>query len=106
MSVVRSRTYVHHTLSRTNGYQCLFLLIIIIFLALPSLVACSPTMEDLEAIDYTPLPGDDWAVSTPEEQGLDWQLVAELYWNAARLKTIYSLLVIKDGFLIAEDYFN
>jgi CubicO group peptidase (beta-lactamase class C family) len=33
-------------------------------------------------------------------------LVAELYYNAAELETIYSLLVIKDGYLIAEDYFN
>jgi CubicO group peptidase (beta-lactamase class C family) len=45
-------------------------------------------------------------VSTPEEQGLDPMLVAELYFNAAELETIYSLLVIKDGYLIAEDYFN
>ncbi|GAH71804.1 unnamed protein product, partial [marine sediment metagenome] len=33
-------------------------------------------------------------------------LVAELYYNAAELETIYSLLVIKNGYLIAEDYFN
>jgi CubicO group peptidase (beta-lactamase class C family) len=33
-------------------------------------------------------------------------LVAELYLNAAELETIYSLLVVKDGELIAEDYFN
>jgi len=57
-------------------------------------------------VEYTPLPADDWEVSTPEEQGLDPMLVAELYYNAAELETIYSLLVIKNGYLIAEDYFN
>jgi CubicO group peptidase (beta-lactamase class C family) len=33
-------------------------------------------------------------------------LVAEMYHNAAELETIYSLLVVKNGYLIAEDYFN
>jgi len=66
----------------------------------------SPRPEDLEAVDYTPLPGDDWEVSTNEEQGLDPMLVAELYLDASGLETIYSLLVIKNGYLIAEKYFN
>ena len=65
-----------------------------------------PTPEELVAVDYAPLPGDDWSVSTPEAQGLDPNLVAELYLNAAGLRTLYSLLVIKDGQLIAEEYFN
>jgi CubicO group peptidase (beta-lactamase class C family) len=33
-------------------------------------------------------------------------LIAELYYHAAELETLYSLLVIKNGHLIAEDYFN
>jgi CubicO group peptidase (beta-lactamase class C family) len=33
-------------------------------------------------------------------------LVAELYYNAAELETLYGLLVIKNGHLIAEKYFN
>jgi len=70
------------------------------------LVGCSPSTEQLEAVDYTPLTGNDWKVSTPAEQGLDPLLLAELYHNAAELETLYSLLVVKDGYLIAEDYFN
>lgn len=62
--------------------------------------------EELAAVDFTPLPGDDWEVSTPAEQRLDPLLVAELYHNAAELETLYSLLVVKNGHLIAEDYFN
>lgn len=57
-------------------------------------------------VDYTPVPGDDWAVSTPEKQGLDPILVAQLYYNAARLETLYGLLVVKNDHLIAEGYFN
>jgi CubicO group peptidase (beta-lactamase class C family) len=65
-----------------------------------------PRIEDLEAVDYSPLPGDGWKVSTPEEQGLDPMLVAELYLDAAHRETLYGLLVIKNGHLIAEGYFN
>jgi CubicO group peptidase (beta-lactamase class C family) len=75
-------------------------------LILSTLVACGPSVEDLDAVDYTPLVRDDWPASTPAEQGLDSRLVAEMYLNAAELETLYSLLVIKNGYLVAEDYFN
>ncbi len=90
-----------------GGYPALTVSLVILILVLP--VGCdgsAPSTEDLEAVDYTPLPGDDWQVSTPDEQGLDPMLVAELYQNAAELETLYGLLVVKNGYLIAEDYFN
>ena len=65
-----------------------------------------PSTEELEAVDYTPLAGDDWDVSTPAEQGLEPMLVAEMYYNVSELESIYSVLVIKNGNLIAERYFN
>jgi CubicO group peptidase (beta-lactamase class C family) len=65
-----------------------------------------PRTEALEAVDYTPLPGDDWKVSTPAEQGLNPMLVSELYLDAAEMEKLYGLLVIKNGYLIAERYFN
>lgn len=66
----------------------------------------SPSAGTLPVVEYHPLPGDDWEVSTPEEQGLDPALIDELYQEAEELETLYSLLVVKDGSLIAEDYFN
>jgi len=96
------------SLFRSKGRQHSFLLFTSVILILSILIGCSsrPRTEDLEAVNYTPLPGDDWQVSTPEEQGLDPMLVAELYYNAAELSTLYGLLVIKNGHLIAEGYFN
>ena len=82
------------------------LLLISAILILSMLAGCGPSSAELEAVDYTPLPGDDWEVSTPEEQGMDAMLVAELYHNASELETLYGLLVVKNGYLIAEDYFN
>jgi CubicO group peptidase (beta-lactamase class C family) len=70
------------------------------------LVGCGPSTEELDTVDYTPLPGDDWKVSTPAEQGLDPMLVVELYHNAAEKETIKGLLVVKNDKLIAEGYFN
>ena len=65
-----------------------------------------PSEEELAAVVYTPLDGGDWEVSTPEAEGLDPMLVAKLYYNAARHETLRGLLVIKNGRLIAEGYFN
>jgi len=89
-----------------NWRQYSLLIITIVLLVMLALAGSGPSIEDLLAVKYTPLPGDDWKVSTPEAQGLDPMLVAEMYYNAAELETIYSLLVIKNGYLIAEDYFN
>jgi CubicO group peptidase (beta-lactamase class C family) len=95
-----------HIVRCFNWRQYSLLIITIVLLVMPAVANGGPSLEDLLAVDYTPLPGDDWEVSTPEVQGLDPMLVAELYYNAAELETIYSLLVIKNGHLIAEDYFN
>ncbi len=88
----------------TKNFTAFLFTNVIILLCM--LVGCGPSAADLEAVDYTPLPGDDWEVSTPAEQGLDPMLVAELYHNAAGLETLYGLLVIKNGYLVAEGYFN
>ena len=75
------------------------------------LVGCGPANAEEAApdhaiVDYAPLPGDDWNLSTPAEQELDPALVAEFYLNAAELETLYGLLVIKNGYLVAERYYN
>ena len=93
-------------LFRSRGRQRSILLITSVIFILSILVGCGPSTEDLKAVKYTPLLRDDWKVSTPAEQGLDPMLVAELYLNAAELETLYGLLVIKNGYLIAEGYFN
>ncbi|MBT3337101.1 MAG: serine hydrolase [Anaerolineae bacterium] len=89
----------------TNLYRQHFLLFTSVILILSMLAGCGPSTAEL-AVSYAPLPGEDWKVSTPAEQGLDPNLVAELYYNAAELDTLYGLLIVKNGHLIAEDYFN
>lgn len=70
------------------------------------LVGCGPSPEALAAVDYTPLSGEDWPISTPEAQGLDPMLLARLYYNAEDVETLRSLLVVKNGYLIGEKYFH
>lgn len=65
-----------------------------------------PTPEALAAVRYAPQPAGDLKVSTPAAQGLDPELVAELYLNAAAVPTLYGVLVLKNGQLIAEGYFH
>ena len=85
-------------------WTCLAALAVIIFAV--SIAGCGPSSGDLAAVDYTPIVRGDWEVSTPGEQGLDAELVARMYYNVAEHETIYSLLVVKNGYLVAEDYFN
>ena len=83
-----------------------FLTFISTILILSMLTGCGSSAAELAAVNYTPQPGDDWEVSTPAEQGLDPELVAELYRNAANVEILHSLLVIKHGYLVAEGYFH
>jgi CubicO group peptidase (beta-lactamase class C family) len=112
MSLFDRKRPVDHRTIRPEGRQHSFLLftisiLILSILASAALVGCGgPNAEELEAVDYTPLAIGDWQVSTPQEQGLDPMLVAELYHNAGQLETIYALLVVKNGHLIAEEYFH
>ncbi len=77
--------------------------------ALQACGARTPTLATRTAegpVSYQPLALGDWAVSTPESQGLDPAVVADAYQNAARLPNVYSLLVVKNGVLVAERYFH
>ena len=96
------------TLFRYKGRLRGFLLFACMILNLSSFVGCNSRLrtQDLTTVEYTPLQKDDWKVSTPAEQGLEPMLVAKMFYNAAELETIYSLLVIKNGYLVAEKYFN
>ena len=75
-------------------------------LGLVLLAACGPSSADLASVDYTPVPGPDWSVAAPGEVGLDSSALAALYWAAGRAETTRSVLVVKDGRLVAERYFN
>jgi CubicO group peptidase (beta-lactamase class C family) len=77
-------------------------------LAVALAAGCSsgPSDEELASVDYAPEAVEGWPVSTPAEHGLDPDAVAELYWRAGQLDSIYSLLVVKDGDLVAEDYYR
>lgn len=55
---------------------------------------------------YQPVEMDDWENSTPSSQGLDSNLILTLYSEAEALPNIYSLLIIKNNYLVAERYFN
>lgn len=65
-----------------------------------------PEPGELDGTDYTPLPGPDWDVSTPEAEGLDPDLVSELFLEAADLEGMIGLVVIKGGRVIAERYYG
>ncbi|MDQ2091788.1 serine hydrolase [Marimonas arenosa] len=65
-----------------------------------------PSAEDLDDVTYAPVERAGFPVSTPEAEGLDPTLVAELYRDAEALPRLFSILVVKNGKLVAEKYFN
>jgi CubicO group peptidase (beta-lactamase class C family) len=48
----------------------------------------------------------DWPLSTPEDQGIDSRILSNAFDYAESLGFMYSLLVVKNGELIGERYFN
>jgi CubicO group peptidase (beta-lactamase class C family) len=103
----RRRILVNLKRSCTPARLCTSVILIASILLASALAGCGgPEAEELAAIDYAPLAAGDWPVSTPQEQGLDPMLVAELYYNAERSESLYGLLVIKNGYLVAEKYFH
>jgi CubicO group peptidase (beta-lactamase class C family) len=59
-----------------------------------------------DQVNYQPIIRGDWPVSTPEAEGLDPAEVENLYHRAEEVEHLYSILIIKNGYLIAEKYFN
>ncbi|RLD01136.1 MAG: hypothetical protein DRI46_05210 [Chloroflexi bacterium] len=80
-------------------------ILLILFLTASFGGGCAPK-SGMGEVDFTPLNREDWSVSTPEKQGLDPDLVVRFYKDAAELDTLYGLLVVKNGNLVAERYFN
>jgi CubicO group peptidase (beta-lactamase class C family) len=57
--------------------------------------------------NYTPTTANDgWQVATPAGQGVDEALLNTAYQEAQQLPNLFSMLVVKNGYLIAEGYFN
>jgi len=57
---------------------------------------------------YTPQEtGDSWIISTPEAENMDSSIITRVYrdlYNDARYPTIRSLLIVRNGRLVAESY--
>jgi CubicO group peptidase (beta-lactamase class C family) len=71
-----------------------------------SVISCKKISEE-ENDSYVPVNRDDgWQISTPAEQGVDTAALDNVYSEAGNISNLYSLLVVKNGYLIAEKYFN
>lgn len=79
----------------------------IILISIIIVASCNENPVVTNSIYYQPIDlNDGWLISTAEEQGVNEDVLVTAYRNAGNLDNIYSLLVIKNGYLIAEKYFN
>ncbi len=100
-SILRDRIPLHRRVPVVRQTVLSALILCCILLA-----GCGPSRTELDRVDYRPLTKDDWEVSTPEEQGVDSDLIATLYLDAEEVGNLRGLLVIKNGYLIGEKYFH
>ena len=75
------------------------LIIILLFL---SISGCNKNAPTESTSSYAPMFMDDWEVSTPEAQGLDPQMIQYLYRDAEAIDHLYSILLIRNGYPVAE----
>jgi CubicO group peptidase (beta-lactamase class C family) len=95
--------YMQGTEGMTTKLQYIIpILGVALWLLFPS---CNESPTETGAFNPAAL-DDGWPVSTAEAQGLDRQILAAGYDAAAELSYTYSLLVVRNGYLIAEQYFN
>lgn len=81
------------------------LLYVFILIAIPLLYSCGKEEEEVYAWQPVDL-GDGLMVSSAVEQGVDSLTIDQAYRRAQKLDNLYSLLILKNGYLIAEGYFN
>lgn len=88
-----------------------YCLILILLLSLPilhfsdtSLPQISEQYDSAQSQDYWPT--DGWRVSTPETQGMNSSYIEQLenYVNSYEMRLLRSVLVIRNGYIVSENY--
>ena len=78
-----------------------------LLIIISSLLLCSCSKEEEESISWKPLKmNDGWSVSSLKAQDMDSAVITNLFLDAEGLNNLFSLLIVKNGCLIAEEYFN
>ena len=49
---------------------------------------------------------DEWEISTPEEQGLNKQILSRAFVKADQLEFVNSIVIVRNGYLVADVYYN
>lgn len=82
---------------------------LILGLAGPLLAACGGgggSEGNSERVVQTPIPSDDWPTATPESQSVTTAAVNAMMASSDKLPALRSMLVVRNGMLVAERYFN
>ena len=79
-------------------------------LAAPLLGACGggngAKAAQGERVVSTDLPADDWSTATPDSQGVPASAMQTLMTEGAAISALHSMLVVRNGQLIGEQYFG
>ena len=77
-----------------------------LLIIIASLLLCSCSKEE-KYIPWKPVKiNDGWSVSSLKAQDMDSAIITNLFLDAEELSNLFSLLIVKNGYLIAEKYFD
>jgi CubicO group peptidase (beta-lactamase class C family) len=103
--LAEKKSYPSESTMYHSRYHSRLSVLVVIITSLFILSSCSE--NPAESISYVPLElNDGWKISTPEKEGVDSYKLRNVYEDAERLSNIYSLIIVKNGSLIGERYFN
>lgn len=80
--------------------------ILIKLLLLQVLLIPLSCQKDIAGLDETHKFNQTWELSTPAEQGLDSLKLQTAYVEAEQTGFMDALIIIKNGYIVAEDYYN
>ena len=86
-------------LLKSRGFICLLALVMVLSPAYDSSISTSFAQEQ-----YDYWPGDSWRVSTLREQDMNVQKIESLEFRIEEGSGVYSLLIIRNGYLVYENY--
>jgi CubicO group peptidase (beta-lactamase class C family) len=90
---------------KNNQFAVLVLLLVSLLMTSCAPATPQASIPVVPEVDYWPT--DGWQTSTPEQQGMDSEQLAQMFDTIQKQKiNLHSLLIIRNGYMVTEAYFD
>ncbi|MFX0205228.1 MAG: serine hydrolase domain-containing protein [Candidatus Hodarchaeota archaeon] len=78
--------------------------ILVLLIIIPSAILFTLVMVTEEPSSWST---DDWKISPPDQQGMDSQLLTDMFsYIKKQVSFMHSVVIVRNGYIVAEQYFN